>query len=191
LPSACPVTGLWPGQGTAGERRTGFRLSPTFVTKDRTMLFKRLFSAFLAALSFALVAPAAHAQERGNKDEAKLMADAAAAHVKKVGAEKAFKDFSTDKANWTKKDLYVIAFDSAGNCLAHGANEKLIGKNLIDMKDQTGKYFTKAIIDAAKGGSGWTEYEWVHPVTKKLEQKLTYSVKLSGVDGVVGVGIYR
>jgi cytochrome c len=153
---------------------------------------KNLLRALLAAFSLALFMPAAMAQERGTKDEAKAMADAAVAHVKKVGAEKAFKDFSNDKANWNKKDLYVVAFDMTGNCLAHGANEKLIGKNLIEMKDQSGKYFTKAMIDSTKGtGSGWTEYEWVHPVTKKLEPKSTYSVKLAGFDGLVAVGIYR
>ncbi|HEX6362949.1 MAG TPA: cache domain-containing protein [Albitalea sp.] len=154
---------------------------------------KKLFKGLLAGLAFVLLAPAGLAQERGTKEEAKALADAAAAHVKKVGAEKAFKDFSNDKAAWTRKDLYVIAFDMSGQCLAHGANEKLIGKNLIEMKDQHGKYFTKAIIDVAKGasGSGWTDYEWVHPQTKKLEPKSTYSVKLTGFEGVVGVGIYR
>ena len=154
---------------------------------------KKLLQALLASLALTLFAQGALAQDRGTKDEAKAMAEAAAAHVKKVGAEKAFKDFSNDKATWNKKDLYVVAFDMAGNCQAHGANEKLIGKNLIEMKDQTGKYFTKAMIDSTKGpaGAGWTDYEWVHPVTKKLEAKSTYSMKLSGFDGLVGVGIYR
>ena len=153
----------------------------------------KLLQTLLASLALALFAPGALAQDRGTKDEAKAMAEAAVAHVKKVGAEKAFKDFTTDKANWTKKDLYVFALDMSGNCPAHGANEKLIGKNLIEMKDQTGKYFTKAMIDSTKGpaGAGWTDYEWVHPVTKKLEAKSTYSIKLSGFDGLVGVGIYR
>jgi signal transduction histidine kinase len=158
-----------------------------------TEIMKKLIQAVSLSLSLALFAHGALAQDRGNKEEAKAMADAAASHVKKVGAEKAFKDFSTDKATWNKKDLYVVAFDWAGNCLAHGANEKLIGKNLIEMKDQSGKLFTKAMIDSTKGaaGSGWTDYEWVHPVTKKLEAKSTYSVKLAGFEGLVGVGIYR
>ena len=155
---------------------------------------KKLLQALVASLSLALFATAGIAQERGTKEEAKALAEAAAAHVKKVGADKAFKDFSNDKAAWTRKDLYVIAFDLTGNCLAHGANEKLIGKNLIEMKDQNGKYFTRSIIEiAAKSpaGNGWTDYEWVHPQTKKLEPKSTYSIKLAGFDGVVGVGIYR
>lgn len=154
---------------------------------------KKLLQALLASLVLATFAQGALAQEHGTKDEAKAMTEAAVAHVKKVGPEQAFKDFSNDKANWTKKDLYVIAFDMAGNCLAHGANEKLIGKNLIEMKDQSGKFFTKAMIDSTKGGggAGWTDYEWVHPVTKKLEAKSTYSVKLAGFDGLVAVGVYR
>jgi signal transduction histidine kinase len=157
------------------------------------VMLKNTLGALFTALSLMLMVSTAQAQERGTKEEAKALADAAVVHVKKVGLEKAFKDFNTDKAAWTKKDLYVIAFDAAGTCLAHGVNEKLIGKNLIDMKDQSGKYFTKAIIDAgmAPAGAGWTDYEWVHPVTKKLEPKSTYSIKLPGFDGVVGVGIYR
>lgn len=153
---------------------------------------KSFFKALWICVALGLFAHGALAQERGTKDEAKAFAEAAAAYVKKVGPEKAFKDFSNDKSNWTKKDLYVVAFDMAGNCLAHGVNEKLIGKNLIEMKDQTGKYFTKAMIDSTKAtGAGWTDYEWVDPVTKKLGQKTTYSIKLAGFDGLVGVGVYR
>jgi hypothetical protein len=40
----------------------------------------------------------AQAQERGTKDEAKALADAAWEHVKKVGEEKAFQDFTHDKS---------------------------------------------------------------------------------------------
>jgi signal transduction histidine kinase len=165
------------------------RINPA---REEPDTMKNLLQALLASLTLAFCTQGALAQERGTKEEAKAMAEAAAAHVKSVGAEKAFKDFNTDKAAWTRKDLYVIAFDWAGNCMAHGANEKLVGKNLIEMKDQQGRFFTKALIDVAKlNGSGWTDYEWVHPVTKKLEAKSTYSLKLTGYEGMVGVGIYR
>ena len=42
-------------------------------------------------------------------------------------SEKAYKDFTTDKAAWTKKDLYVMVYDNKAVALAHGANEKLVG----------------------------------------------------------------
>jgi hypothetical protein len=69
------------------------------------------------------------------------MVSAALAHIKKVGNAAAFKDFSNDKATWIKKDLYVVVQDMKGAVLAHGTNEKLIGKYLPDFKDQNGKLF--------------------------------------------------
>lgn len=145
--------------------------------------------------TFALVGfVATHtlAQERGTKDEAKAMAEQAVAHVKAVGADKAYGDFTADKAKWTKNDLYVFAIDFKGATLAHGANEKLIGKNLADMKDQNGKFFIRDMIEIAKTkGSGWVEYDWAHPQTKKVEGKASYALKIPGADALIGVGIYR
>lgn len=132
------------------------------------------------------------ADERGTKDEAVALVEAAVAHVKKVGAEQAFKDFTEDKASWTKKDLYVMAYNHDGTCVAHGANGKLIGKNLTNLKDANGKEIIKEFTQVSKTkGSGWVDYEWAHPQTKKVESKSTYAVRLAGYDGWVGVGIYR
>lgn len=132
------------------------------------------------------------AEERGTRDEAKAMVDAAVAHVQKVGPDKAFKDFS-DKSNadWHKKDLYVFAYKMDGTNVAHGANEKLIGKNLIDLKDPNGKPLIRELRDAAQKGGGWVEYDWPHPQTKKIESKASYAKKFTNYDGFVGVGVYR
>ncbi len=152
-------------------------------------------STFIAGLlaTAALTAfQPAWAQERGSKEEAKTLVEAAVAHVKKVGVEKAYKDFSTDKATWTKKDLYVFAFDMEGNTLAHGANEKLIGKNLSKMVDASGKSTTQAFANTVKTkGSGWHDYDFAHPVTKKTEAKTSYVQGLPGGQAYVGVGVYR
>ncbi len=145
-------------------------------------------------LTFALVgfvSFGALAQERGTREEAKALAEQAAAHVKKVGPDQAFKDFTTDKA-WTKKDLYVFVSDMKGQTMAHGANDKLVGKNMIELKDQNGKQFVKELTEVVKAkGSGWVEYDWAHPQTKKVEGKATYALKLANYDGFVAVGIYR
>jgi signal transduction histidine kinase len=139
-----------------------------------------------------LYTSAATAQEHGTKDEAQAMVDAAVDHVKKVGPDQAFKDFTADKARWTKKDLYVIAFDMKANMKAHGANEKLIGKNHMDMKDANGVMFTSEMVKLAQGkGEGWVDYQWVHPQTNKMAGKSSYVKKLSNYDGFVVVGIYR
>jgi signal transduction histidine kinase len=148
------------------------------------------------ATSLALVAliasGTAFAQDRGSKDEAKAMAEAAIAHVKKVGADKAFDDFSKDKAAWSKKDLYVFAMDFEGVNKAHGANEKLIGKTLLALKDQNGKEFVKEFVTVGSGkGEGWVDYDWANPLSKKVEGKSTYIKRIAGTNYMVGVGVYR
>lgn len=149
----------------------------------------RFFVVF--ATAFGLVATAA-AQDHGTRDEAKAMAESAVAYLKKVGTEKALEDFSKDKANWTKKDLYVFAFDLEGVTRAHGTNEKLIGKSLLGLKDQNGKEFIKAMVEIAKGpGDGWVDYDWANPVSKKVENKTTFVKRVAGADLFVGVGAYR
>ncbi len=146
----------------------------------------------LACLALAAtIATPVFAQDRGNKDEAKAMADAAVEHIKKVGADKAYKDFTTDKAAWTKKDLYVMVFDGKGVALAHGANDKMVGKDMSALKDANGRLLVAGLLEAAGKGGGWYDYDWQDPLTKKMAGKSTYARKNPAGDGFVGVGIYR
>lgn len=150
----------------------------------------KLLGAMLVAVGFMA---GAQAQERGTKDEAKALADAAWEHVKKVGADKAYKDFTSDKANWTRKDLYVAATDLDGVTLAHGGNEKLIGKSMMGIKDANGVSFMAKMIETAKSpaGSGWVDYDWANPLSKKIEGKTTFVRMLPGGKALVSVGFYR
>ncbi len=152
---------------------------------------RHLFTLILATAAALSLVPVAQADERGSKDEAKAMTDAAFEHVKKVGFEKAAKDFTSDKANWTKKDLYVILFDLKGTFRGNGANDKLVGRDMSNMKDASGKLIYAAMMDTVAKGPGWVDYEWANPLTKKVEGKSTYVRKTPGGDGLVGVGIYR
>ena len=77
-----------------------------------------------------------------------------------------------------------------GVCVAHGARPALIGKNLLDLKDQDGKYLIRELADVANGpGSGWVDYKWPNPITNKIEDKSSYVEKMG--DYFVGVGIYK
>lgn len=154
---------------------------------------KSLFRMILSAVvSVGFWASSAHAQDKGTRDEAKAMVEAAIEHAKKVGAEQAFKDF-TDKGNkaWQNKDLYVFSGSMEGVALAHGANDKLIGKNMLELKDAEGKPFLKEMRDTAAKGGGWVEYEWAHPQTKKTESKITYTKKMANYEAFISVGAYR
>ena len=148
---------------------------------------------WIVAAGFAAASLAAQAQDHGTKDEAIALVSTAAAHVQKAGAEQAYKDFS-DKGNaaWRKKDLYVFVVRYDGVTLAHGANEKLIGKDMSALKDQDGKLFLQEMgAVAKKSGTGWVEYSWIHPETKKPAPKASYVKALPAGDAYVAVGIYR
>lgn len=151
--------------------------------KHRRTLLIAGFALALAGLS--------HAQDRGNRTEAKAMADAAYEHIKKVGADQAYKDFTDDKANWHKKDLYVMVYNDAAINLAHGANPKLVGKDMSNVRDVNGVNLIPDMIRAAAKGGGWVDYDWPDPVTKKVMSKSTYARKQPNGEGFVGVGVYR
>lgn len=147
---------------------------------------------FLTLAAAALLSSHAFAQERGSRDEAVALVDKAVAHVKRVGAEQAYKDFTADRPSWSNKDLYVFVTGLDGVMLANGANERLVGKNLMELKDQNGKAFVKEYLAAAQAkGNAWTDYDWPNPTTKKIEQKTSYVRRIDGVPAVVGVGVYR
>jgi cytochrome c len=152
-------------------------------TARRTLIVATLLATTLAA-------PAALAQERGTKDEAKALNDAAVTHIKKVGVDQAAKDFA-DKSRWMVKDLYPFVMDFGGVMRYH-LNDKMIGKVMLDVKDASGKEFGKEMLSIAKAkGNGWVDYEWSHPVSKKIEDKTAFIQRVPGADLFVGVGIYR
>lgn len=152
---------------------------------------RRHFAVAVACALAAFVSLPALSQERGSRDEARALNDAAVAHIKKVGIDQAAKDFATDRAKWMPKDLYPFVQDFSGVMRFH-LNDKMIGKNFIDVKDASGKEFAKEMTSVAKTKStGWVDYEWAHPATKKVEDKTSYIQRVPGTEMFVGVGIYR
>ncbi|MFD1747639.1 cache domain-containing protein [Rhizobium helianthi] len=144
---------------------------------------------FIASVLSVFVASSAFAEERGTADEAMKLLDKAEAHFKTVGAEQAYKDFSSKSPEWQDRDLYVFCFDKAGVTLAHGANEKLIGKDLTELKDADGKKFIADLVKSGLTGGGWVDYRWTNPMTKKIELKSSYARPFG--ESVCGVGIYK
>lgn len=125
-----------------------------------------------------------------NQNEAEAMVKRAVAYMKTNGSDKAFSEFSKPAPQFKNRDLYINVIDLHGNTKAHGENPKLIGKNLIDIKDADGKYFIKNFVQTAKNaGRGWVDYRWTNPVTTVVESKSTYIEKID--DYIVGCGIYK
>ena len=123
------------------------------------------------------------------KDEAKALVKKTAAFLKANGREKTLTEISNPKGQFVKGELYIFAIDMNGVTLAHGANPKLVGKNMIDLKDPDGKPFIREFVNTAKKGSGWVDYKWTNPVSKKIEEKTSY-IESAG-EFLLAAGVYK
>jgi|SRR5579872_502794 len=136
-------------------------------------------------LSVAL-ASIAYAAGQATPDEAKAMAIKAAEYLKTMGPDKAFAEFDAKDGQWHDRDLYVTVQNSQGVMVAHGTNPGLIGKSVIDLKDVDGKPFNRD-IQAVKD-SGWVDFKWQNPLSRTVETKHQYTVRVG--EYIVGVGAY-
>lgn len=145
---------------------------------------------FRAGLMGLLMVSAAHAADQGTAAEAEAMVKKAVAYIKANGTEKAYDEFTNGKS-FKDRDLYIIVYDLNGKNLAQGANPKLVGKDLIGLKDPDGKPLIQMFIDLAKSkGKGWVEgYKFLNPMSQKIEGKAMYLERVG--DTLVGCGIYK
>lgn len=146
---------------------------------------------FVSAVVTLCAASSAYASEaNATKDEAVAMVKKAIAYAKANGKDKLFADINAKAPQFTDRDLYVYLADPKGVVLAHGANAKLVGRDLNTLKDADGKPFVTEIIKIGDSGKpGWVEYRWPNPVTKQIDDKLTYVEKADGV--IYCAGVYK
>jgi signal transduction histidine kinase len=144
----------------------------------------------IAALAFVAAGSQwALADNFGTRDEAVAMVKTVKADIQKDGLDAVAKEINAKKYN--DRDLYPFVYKTDGTNVALGSNAALVGKNLIELKDQNGKLFIKEIIaTATSSGSGWVDYLWPNPTTKKIEAKSSYVEKVDN-GYVLGVGIYK
>lgn len=152
-------------------------------------MFKKIVL-MAAATGMLCSAGMAGAEERASKKEAEAMVKKAVAAYK-AGGEKVFADFTAPSTKYVSKDLYVVAYDLSGKCVAHGQNAKQVGKDLIGMKDPDGKAFVKERVDLAKSkGKFWQDYKFTDPLTKKVLAKQMYCEKADDKNIICG-GVYK
>lgn len=135
------------------------------------------------------IATNARADDFATPKEAEAMVAKA---VKAVAADKAaaFKEITGKDKKWVQRDLYPVVYGMDGKCLAHGQNEKQVGKDLIDIADADGKEFIKERVQLATSkGKFWQDYKFTDPVSKKVLPKSAYCEK-SG-DVIVCAGVYK
>ncbi|NRR33694.1 cache domain-containing protein [Oxalobacteraceae bacterium] len=154
------------------------------------MIVKSIIAA-TATLMLSASLPAS-AVEKSTPEQAIAMVKKAADYVRANGKEKAFAEFNNPKGQFIERDLYIFAFLANGDGIerANGANLKLVGKNVLEMRDADGKFMIKDVLKLADTkGSGWVDYKWPNPVTGTIDAKRTYVEKVDDV--VLGCGVYK
>ena len=124
------------------------------------------------------------------KDEAVAMVKKGIVFIKTHGIEKGYAEVSNKAGPFVDRDLYLVVYGLDGKCLAHGANPKQVGKDLIELTDIDGKYFVKdrVAMVKAKATGAWQEYKFTNPLSKKIEPKLMYCERLA--ETAVCGGVY-
>lgn len=149
---------------------------------------QQFLRAFALVTFFSFAAPA-FAADYATPDEAVSMVKKVIAYIKANGKEKAIAEVNSQK-QFIDRDLYVSIGDMHGMSLAHGGNPKMVGKNLMELKDVEGKPFVRESNESLKTkSSSWIDYKWPNPVTRQIESKSMYSEKVDDV--VVSVGAYK
>jgi cytochrome c len=152
------------------------------------MLKRVLFGILMAAVAFPAVA-ADKKDSRGTPAEAKAMLAKAVAYYKAHGRSRALAEFNRDRPPFADRDLYVFCISSDKKLVANGGYREYINQSADLIKDSDGKPFGGAIWDTAmKKGEGELHYNWLNPITKLIEPKVSYFAKV-GQDAC-GVGVY-
>ena len=156
---------------------------------DRIMIFRTstLFSA--ASLLVALACGPVAAAEIATKAEAIAMVKKAVAFINEQGPDKAYAEISNKAGIFHDRDLYITVLGLDGKLLAHGQNESLIGKSLMEVQDSDGKLFVRERVELARQQpSFWQDYKFMNPVSKKVEPKQAYCERLN--ETAVCGGVY-
>lgn len=152
--------------------------------------FKRTLRFVAPMMAVAGILPFAQLANAQTAADAQALAERAVAHVHEVGRDKAFADFSRLDGGFVNGSLYVFCQDASGVVVSHGGNPRLVGKNMSDVRGPDGRMANVEInrLGLTKG-SGWLEFRWPNPATKRIELKHAYVLKVDD-HTVCGSGYY-
>ncbi|NRR32221.1 cache domain-containing protein [Oxalobacteraceae bacterium] len=126
-----------------------------------------------------------------NEKDAIAMTEKSAAFMKAHGKDELIKRIAAKDPEFIQGSLYVDMRDlHSGIVLAHPVNASIVGKDLTDVPDASGKRYRREIIELAqKKGKGWVDYQYKNPSSGKIEPKTTYILRVDDV--VLEAGIYK
>lgn len=146
------------------------------------VVFVSMFAIICSASSYAK-------EEYATKKEAETMVSRTVSALKSNKA-RTLEEITSKDSKYVDRDLYAVVYDMSGKVLAHGANNKMVGKDLIDLKDPDGKEFVKERVELARSkGKFWQDYKFTDPITRKVLPKEAYCEKADEL--IVCAGVYK
>ena len=144
----------------------------------------------VALMMGAAFTTGAFAADKVTAKEAEAMVKKGVAFINAQGKDKALAEMNNNKGQFIDRDLYLTVYTFDGTNVAHGVNAKMVGKNLLDLKDIDGKAYVRERLELARTkGSFWQDYKFVNPVSKKIEPKAMYCERAGEL--IVCGGIYK
>ena len=127
-------------------------------------------------LGAGLVHGNAMAADAATADEAVSKVQAAARYLQGKGAS-GYADFNNASGRWVWKDSYVFVFDCRQDrMVAHPMRPDLVGRPIMQITDNAGKYIFKELCKVGASPGGWVEYAWQRPGAGALSRKITYTL---------------
>jgi signal transduction histidine kinase len=122
--------------------------------------------------------------------DAKTMLAAAQSVVAAKGMDGAAAEFNGG-GKWKTGKAYVVLVDFKGNMYAHSDNPKIVGKNMFEAKDASGKPFVQETIHNVQSkGESLIDFRWSNPSTKKIDNGHFIARRVPGQDAYVGVPFF-
>ncbi|MBL8328274.1 MAG: cache domain-containing protein [Rubrivivax sp.] len=87
-------------------------------------------------------------------------------------------------------DGYFFIVDFDGLVLLYPRQPQLQGRNLIDLQDRHGGFPIRQMLERARSGGGYLDYEWPRPSTGQVETKLAYVEPIAGWQWMLATGTY-
>lgn len=127
----------------------------------------------------ALSAIAGHTADLNTPEEAVDTVKRAIAYYKANGRAKAFEEINKVDGQFVGKEMFTVVLDKNGVVLAHGYYHKMIGQNIMKLRDIDGVEMVKGMFEIVRTkGSGWVYYRFPNPRTKVVEPKMSYVEKV-------------
>lgn len=156
----------------------------------KNFIFFNTILAFIGTLSLIFAEVKMTPKDRSPK-AVESYVDNAINLILKIGEKKAFAELTDPNGVWVNDDWYIYVNNFEGFVVAH-INKKLVGKNLLGIRDVNGNPFYAELQKAAqrKEGQGWVEFWWPQANSKVPARKLGFVKAVPGKQIWVGTGVY-